>query len=293
MTHRAANRAFTLVELMVVIAIIALLVTLTLGVASSVAEAGRKRATEGVLRALDQTLDIYIESRGQNPPAWVQVTVPDSGGPNLGDNIRYLPIADAVGRRSGATSPFEPLYSAAFYLAEAERLPAVQSVINNIDARFVRVVRIGDVDQSGDIQQATDVLELRNVVDAWGNHIRMVHPRFDGTIRGTGEFETVGLLRLQDNPYVSYAELGAGNPSQVQNRMVYRQIRRIAPGRDQWRQYTPQQIEQEFFNNAGDADGGICPSPRPYFYSAGPDGDPSTIDDNVYLTRPRFPEETN
>ena len=29
-----------------------------------------------------------------------------------------------------------------------------------------------------------------------------------------------------------------------------------------------------------DSDGGVCPGGQPYFYSAGPDGDPSTVEDN-------------
>ena len=46
-----------------------------------------------------------------------------------------------------------------------------------------------------------------------------------------------------------------------------------------------------------DADGGICPNNKPYFYSAGPDGlvgiGPNDEDynaDNVYIVQPRFPE---
>ncbi|MFI4883215.1 MAG: type II secretion system protein [Phycisphaerales bacterium JB064] len=36
-----------------------------------------------------------------------------------------------------------------------------------------------------------------------------------------------------------------------------------------------------------DADGGLTTG-QPYFYSAGPDGDPSTTEDNVYLVEPKF-----
>ena len=61
--------AFTLVELLVVIGIIGVLVAIVIGVAASVAEGGRARATEGVLRALDQSLDIYVEQRGGIPSA--------------------------------------------------------------------------------------------------------------------------------------------------------------------------------------------------------------------------------
>jgi len=35
-----------------------------------------------------------------------------------------------------------------------------------------------------------------------------------------------------------------------------------------------------------DSDGGLTSGNRPYFYSAGPDGDPSTLEDNVYSNAP-------
>jgi len=40
-------------------------------------------------------------------------------------------------------------------------------------------------------------------------------------------------------------------------------------------------------SNEPDSDGGLTAASRPYFYSAGPDGDPSTVADNIYLTVPR------
>jgi prepilin-type N-terminal cleavage/methylation domain-containing protein len=41
----------------------------------------------------------------------------------------------------------------------------------------------------------------------------------------------------------------------------------------------------------GNADGGQCSTSTPYFYSAGPDGNPSTREDNVYSKVPNFPTE--
>ena len=37
------------------------------------------------------------------------------------------------------------------------------------------------------------------------------------------------------------------------------------------------------FDLVPDSDGGITSGNRPYFYSAGPDGNPATLDDNVYI----------
>jgi hypothetical protein len=51
----------------------------------------------------------------------------------------------------------------------------------------------------------------------------------------------------------------------------------------------------KFGGGRGQADEGLCPGNRPYFYSAGPDGDPGTRGDNIYLetARPTYPPETS
>ena len=49
--------------------------------------------------------------------------------------------------------------------------------------------------------------------------------------------------------------------------------------------YYPEEIRRE--PGQRDADGGLTTG-TPYFYSAGPDGDPSTIEDNVYTTEPKI-----
>jgi hypothetical protein len=169
------------------------------------------------------------------------------------------------------------------------QVPEVQSAISSMDSRFVKVIRIGVATSSGDANASSVQLELTTVLDAWGNPIRMVHPRFDGLIKGDSEYELINLGRGNDG-FISPEEAGVATINLLQSKLFLRQIRRLAPDRETWRGLTPQQIAQNFANGIGDSDGGICPTPRPYFYSAGPDGDPSTIDDNVYTTRPRFGE---
>lgn len=291
---RAFTRAaFTLVELLVVLAIIAILVTITIGVAAAVAEGGRQRATEGVLRALDQTLDIYIDTTGANPPAVVTAPPNRIVGVLARDTPVVLPMVDGI-VLPNANSALAPYDSVGVYLLAAEQLPEVQSIIAGLDQRLVRRVRTGTATnpegggggaQSGQFAQIE--LELTSIVDAWGNPIRIVHPRFDGVIRGAGDFGLVNLLPLGDNPFIVVGEV-PGNPTYS---LPYRHIRRLAPSRKEWRGYTQAEIDENYLNRAGDSDGGICPTPRPYFYSAGPDGDPSTIEDNVYTTRPRFQDQ--
>lgn len=89
--------------------------------------------------------------------------------------------------------------------------------------------------------------EFTTVLDAWKNPIRYVHPAFDGKI----------------DPQRSVTAM-LGDPPM---------------GRD----YEPRNVQR----TDGNSDIGLCPNNRPYFYSAGPDGMPETIEDNIYLVKPQ------
>ena len=289
-----ARSAFTLVEMMVVIAVIVILVSITLGVASAVVEGGRKRATEGVLRGLDQTMDIYIDKNWDIPPALV--AVPPSrlvgGGPVEGQTMYYPLIYGVV--QVGNGTPYLAIDSVGIYMFAAEQVPEIQSIVAGLDSRFVIRAQAGAAQErwgggGGPTASNTQPLvELTSIRDALGNPIRIVHPRFDSTIVGNGQFGSIGILPTTDasDGFFTASEL----PRLAGRYMPFRRIRRLAPTPEEWRGFDQATIAQNFANGVGDSDGGACPSPRPYFYSAGPDGDPSTIDDNVYTTRPRFPE---
>lgn len=260
---------FTLVELLVVIGIIIVLVGLTIGVGSSVANSGRQRATEGALQALDQILDTYIQSAGANPPAFVRVPEASLPASSLvsGGRDGYFPLFDGYSDDDQA-----PVNTVGLFLLEAKSVPATQGIVAGLDPKFVRLYQA---------REAADALqpELLTVFDAWGNPFRMVHPRFDGVIlnsaRATGDAGDPIDLGAANTSYLQGSEtVYAGN-----GQIGLERLRRNALKEADF------QADREL---VGDSDGGVCPSPRPYFYSAGPDGDPSTLDDNVYSTRPRF-----
>jgi hypothetical protein len=102
------------------------------------------------------------------------------------------------------------------------------------------------------------------VFDAWGHPLRFVHPAFKGTIYGTR---------------------GSSGNSPDQPTDVSAVLGNAPPGT----QYICAQIRRNKTTDGGgpDSDGGIPPTTRPYFYSAGPDGDPSTQDDNIYIAKPK------
>lgn len=94
--------------------------------------------------------------------------------------------------------------------------------------------------------------QLMTAVDGWGNPIRYVHPVFKGIVTDSS---------------------GSG-PATTAN------VFPAPPGK----QYGIQQIER----TASNSDAGLNLTSRPYFYSCGPDGNPATTDDNIYIETPRF-----
>ncbi len=268
-SRNAARRAFTLVELLVVVGVIVVLVALTIGVGATVANSGKQRATEGALQALDQVLDTYIQAQG-SVPAFVRIGeagLPDSSPIGPGQDGFY-PLFDGLSEDDD-----QAVNTVGLFLVEARRsVPATEDIVSALDAKFVRRFQPGPA--AAAIQP-----EALTVFDAWGNPFRMVHPRFDGVIvdgtRAVGDAGDGIDLASSDSAFLQGRET------------VYLSTGQL--GLERLRRNALQ--EADYLQNpglVGDSDGGICPSPRPYFYSSGPDGDPSTIDDNVYTTRPRF-----
>jgi type II secretory pathway pseudopilin PulG len=228
-------RAFTLVELLVVIGIIILLLGVAFTVGRSVTNSGRMRQTEQTLRVLDTALSEYIHSQEKNPPAWVQ----DPGSPASPRSV--VPVVDGVGRTANGDMAID---SVALFMLQCKGLPQIEAKFRDLDARLVRTVEM----DFGNGRES-----LTTVLDGWGRPVRYVHPAFGGSVHP---------------------------PSQQQNFLNVATLITLQPGY----QFAIPEIRR----SGQDSDGGAPQGNRPYFYSAGPDGDPSTVDDNVYVTRPRF-----
>lgn len=91
---------------------------------------------------------------------------------------------------------------------------------------------------------------FRTVRDAWGNPIRYVHPAFQGFVTNAGAARTTTDI--------------LGN----------------APNGGSFT--VPSLLRNNTNSDAGRA------GSRPYFYSAGPDGNASTTADNIYINKPDF-----
>ncbi len=142
--------------------------------------------------------------------------------------------------------------SVGLFLLQCNSIPSAKAALKGLDSKFIR-------EYTPDDNPGTDFTKqwsIPTVFDAWGNPIRYVHPAFKGTIPvppAAGFADVTSLVQTPQAHAFGIARIRRSN---------------VAPDID--------------------ADGGLNAAARPYFYSAGPDGDPSTIEDNIYLTVPRI-----
>ena len=287
---RSAKAGFTLVEILVVISIIAILVAITTMVGTAVVNTGKKHATMGVLQTLDEALAAYMDKRGDVPPALVEVpyaSLPSSiqgavGSSNNVGNSAYYPAIDGRGRET-TSDQLNTVNSVALFIESAKAVPETQEIINQINAKYLQNFSADEKVQPF----------LLTAFDAWGNPIRYVHPKFDGIVerepRRLGDpGEPVNLV----NPNKPYFVAGA-LPVNAANRLRMKFVRRNYLIREDYKGglpptgggVNPQQFSD--FDLLPDSDGGLTAAGRPYFYSAGPDGNPATIEDNIYITAPQ------
>lgn len=265
--RRQHRSAFTLIELLVVLGIIGILVGLTLVVGGSVVAGGKKRQTEETLKNLDNALNAYIAARESGFPGYVEA--------RINNQTLAVPMVDGVADEDQFNGPQQtkariPTTSWFVYVvSELDKVPAAEQAINVIDAKLKRV---GVPNAQGALYEVPG--RQIEILDAWGNPIRFVHPKFDGRI--TSAAPSPGN---SGGPLVNTADFLAVSVTWAAPR-----IRRNALTDDQ-RQARKDAGEPYMI---GDSDGGRCTGDRPYFYSVGPDGDPSTTSDNVYLSPPQF-----
>ncbi len=265
----ARRGAFTLIELLVVIVVIGVLLTLVVAVGSKVTGGGKTSLTKDLIRALDTSLDGYMgDNNGEIPPASVIVREIDPSNPEMDTT---MPNIDGV----ADTSEGEVLVnSIGLYLRAVEGSGAAEEIVRGMDADHVR--RYAPA-APGDTTPETPLHpELSTVFDAWGQPLRFVHPKFAGEILenemralgapgGFADMETGGFFfdsKVTDNLAVEFID--------ARRNFITTEDRKVTP------------------DLIGDGDGGRPIGGRPYFYSMGPDADPSKRDDNVYSTEPQF-----
>ena len=293
---RPAASAFTLIEVLVVLGIIAIIATISLVVAGRITESGKDRLTSDVLKILDASCQSYVQDFGRVPTSFI-----DAEG-------TQFPIIDARGN-SGATMSAgtsdadlpEPSL-ALFILATKSRGGAVEEALKGVDAKLLD--RPGERELTPFPAQqkrnplyspARDTAPIRDpaaaqpdgndstparihigltVKDGWGNPIRFVHPAYQG---GYGNV----WVRRDDGTF-----------SQVTRDTVVRNLRQSSGNSQAFSFRRSARPFDASGAGIGDADEGFALGSLPYFYSSGADKDPGTRADNVYTTRPTFPVES-
>ncbi|MBI1189960.1 MAG: prepilin-type N-terminal cleavage/methylation domain-containing protein [Tepidisphaera sp.] len=266
MAARRRRRAFSLLELLVVIGIIGVLITISVVVGSAVTAGAKQRLTEDTIRVLDASMEAFVKSNGSIPDPWTRITDQSTS------TSIYLPVADARNMSDSETSLLPPgnqiLNSVGLYIGQAALVPEAQTAIATLPSRAVRRV----TNTIGGTQ-----VTLTTAIDGWGRPIRYVHPAFQGAWANRASPSSGNAAASQVNS-TNFPDLaGAPSTAMFMPAMIRRNNKpTVAP---------PNQVNAQDY---ADSDGGRCTGSRPYFYSAGADGLADTTKDNVYTTPPTF-----
>lgn len=282
-----------MIETVFVISLIALLAAITIGVGVSMVDAGKRRATEGVLQVLDRTLADYIERTGSMPESLVSIELTEDFESWMQGEIVYYPAFDGTINLE-ILDPNQPedltrhhtVNTVGLFLESIKSGVNVDGLLSSIDSTMIRHYDIPD-----DLQPS-----MLTVFDAWGNPIRYVHPSLDGVIE---DFTNSGTRRTPGDPG-DFRSIMTDQDGFFSAGYLPVNVSSIpfldSDANGELRRNRIVSLDHETARANGsleypvesDSDGGRCPTRRPYFYSAGPDGDPATIDDNVYTTVPLF-----
>lgn len=320
----ASGRGFTLIEILMVIAVIAILSALGLAVTSRVISLNRAKTSENVVRALDQLLEGYVGAKGGLPPAIVSTT--GSAALRIGTttdaavaNARiYLPMIDgrfagdtATARArtfpiapgdsgSGTSGLFDverdpPQPSTAIFLLAVKQAMGDLGVLNTLDSRFLRTQEAtawGWRDDEEDVRQFGFVQRDQNpplygptVRDAFGRAIRFAHPAFQG---GFGPYYVPGTGLVSTREGIDFARVSAFTELATGLTGASRSgafTRSAMP-------FDPGDPTLRNGTPVGDGDEGSGPSRKPYFYATGPSGNPGDRSGNTYSVKPSHPAET-
>ncbi|MSR28132.1 MAG: type II secretion system protein [Phycisphaerales bacterium] len=237
----SARRAFTVLELVVVIGVILILMALALSVTSAVLAANDRRSMETTFKLLEQAMDSWQSQMGRSMTfgrravPGVPAATPDYTGttPTVAYDIYEI----------NATSAY-------IICVMVEQLAVAGSesseILAKVPASALRFVPVNGGTVIGDPLPAnwlpnrmpTTAAQVREIIDPWGRRISSVFPGRPAT----------------------KAELA--NPA------------------------IPTDANDGTVRTQDETSLGICRNRRPYFISCGPDGDFTSMDDNIFSYEP-------
>lgn len=262
--QRNHRHAFTLIELLVVIGIIAILAGIGLAVGLAVIQSSRSSATKNTI----QTLETYLSDLNASVDDQRSYKAFETA---VGATDYKLPVLDGREDGDGADKDADKAFpSGARFIAAGDTfLGDSADRWGSLDSEQVREFTL--------IDNGSETVRGFEITDQWGNPIRAVHPAYDG---GHGNYmQADGSLNSSRAALLNIEVVDDSGTSDIDLRRSFR------PFTATQRKDNP--------NLIGDADEGVCPNETMYFYSAGPDGDPGTREDNVYGSAAvRYPVET-
>lgn len=290
--------AFTLIEMMVVLFIVAILAGIVISVAGRVTQGGKVSATRNVLEVADSLLTDYVTTREAPAPQFLRTSKTQLNTTGTDDQLSpdtyVFPIIDGrydgrmLGGGIGSQSPrwdvnLDPAQpsGALLLLAIRQESSEVERKAQAVEARFIQerdVYAYGWLADPSSGEPSGQLIRRRLripvLVDAFGNMVRFVHPGFQGGYGNYFNNATPPANTVRPLLKVLLSRSGGGSVVADFSRS-YRPFGANVPG-----------------DPVGDADEGLAVGGHGYFYSPGADRDPGTREDNVYTKKPGFPTET-
>jgi len=241
--HRPSRRAFTLLELLVVITILLVLIGLFIGAGVAITGNQKKSQTRGVLEALNRALDEYMIANANNIPPFVReayACVPGGDGPygSRVDGSHIVP--DSTYMMDTDSMPQRP--DASVFIRQARGIGAVDSILSQLPSQFLIVTAIPEdlVSAGANCPIGNLTNSAPSVVDAWAVD------DWQGLQGDSGGVNADTAWPILEQSLIYYV-----HPNNRRDRSAASSLEEYADA-------------QELY--------GSCVNGRPYFFSAGPDG---------------------
>ncbi|MEO1277627.1 MAG: type II secretion system protein, partial [Planctomycetota bacterium] len=203
-----SGRGFTIIELLVVILIISVLIALGLAVGARVVGGAKTTQTRDLIKTLENVLSSYETTADRTLPAFIADPRGDLTATTISSQPAFFPLADGV---AGETDDF--INSVGLFLHEARSVAGVSSLLDGLDTQNYQEFAYTPATELSSDPGATEPL-VPTVLDAWGQPLRLVHPRFHGVVRDAVRFDDDDWLGPAPDSGIYFPERFRRDPAQ-------------------------------------------------------------------------------